>query len=616
MEDAAQYEATPQEPDQPVASTSGSKPALVLPRRTGTVLSFEDDKDAGSSRSTGKKARKRQKTQHSRSQSQSQSGSVQSTSRPPSEIEFLGTSDGADTGKGKASTSRSAATAETSKELRRAHKAHFFAQLVARDRENMTDEEFASPHATEARHNEASRQANVANLAGVKKQKIREERRGYRIQLREAGLEARSSSPETAAAAAPPAQQRWKDTQPQEQDGGQPPALNKKGKPMSKRAEHFSIFQKQLAFFQNSLDREAKRSLSRSEFETSAPGRQEEAKRLATIVNQEPHTRRGGLDPERDKLIAQLKEAGIRLYVPPESEASEQDRASEIAAAQLRDDLDAGYENSPAASEGERGEAAPTLTKAERKRKKKERKAAERAGRASASTSTANNVYSGLQEEDKEEGELGLGDLFFVDTAPAALPEELQRTREAQQGAEQEAKEEGVPLDLHLREEVDTLPDYVDIAPPTPQSLPAARNGGSRDSSDRKGKARAVQDYAGSDSGSTSPAGPEEDEPDDLAINVQSAVTTDTEMSGVADIDADAAAQAEAEADMSMRTTNRYFKEENPELQCARCGEQGHNVKTCQHIIVRQFRLITVSKTDVQTNSASMLCSVFDLWKA
>ena len=181
-------------------------------------------------------------------------------------------------------------------------------------------------------------------------------------------------------------------------------------------------------------------------------------------------------------------------------------------------------------------------------------------------------------EEEREEGELGLGDLFVIDTAPADLPEELRKTKEAQDDAKQEARAEGVPLDLHLREDTTAVPDYVDGPAPT-----------SRKPSSRKGKERASDQDEGF-SGSETSSG-RASEPGDLALNVQSGQTTDTEMQPLEDLDGmQDFEDVDEEPDMSMRTVNRYFKEENPDLHCGRCGEHGHTVKNCEHIIVRELQ--------------------------
>lgn len=343
-----------------------------------------------------------------------------------------------------ASTSRPTADAEKLAKLRKEQKKYFFTKLEERDRAHMSSEEFAATQ--EARHSEASRQTSLVNLHGVKKQKARTERAEYRSDLRAAGIEARSSSPEPEPAPFP-----------------------------------------------------AK----------DAPG--------ATAAT------------SADKPVSKTKRRS-----PSEDAAAVKERKKAR----------------------------------KRERKKAEREAAASAQQTDGQSSKGAKEIVHILDDDKEEGELGLGDLFFVDTAPAELPKELQQTKAVQKAAQQEAAAEGVQLDVGLREEGSKLPAYVDKTPPTPRSLP----------SQTKGKGRAEETDAMSDSQSSS-AG---EEPADLALNVQ------TTVGELPDFEIDEEAQeAEAEADMSMRTVNRYFAEERDDLRCTRCGETGHTVKTCQHIIVR-----------------------------
>ena len=432
------------------------------------------------------------------------------------------------------------------KKLRKAQCAFFLRQLEERDRATMTDEEYASSNMQ--RHSEASSQANLVNLPGVKKQKLKKQRRKYVEDLRAAGIEARSPTPETNGNTTGNAI---------EVDEG--PLLNSKGKPMSKQGQITHIVHKQTEYFRGQLDEEARRTMSDEVFESAAKQRVKEAGKRASLVNK-PGPFKAPVRALREKYIKELRGAGVRLR-SPSPDTTEQEQALEAAAEVLRDKLDAGYEEEELFVDHE--EERETARQARRKQKKQDKKEQKQAAQLDA------------QLEEKEEGELGLGDLFFVDTAPADLPDDLRKTKEAQDEAKKEAKAEGVPLDLHLRDDV-AVPDYVDGLP-TPQSTK---------STSRKGKERAIdQDEAMSESDSSSAHG---SEPGDLALNVQSVQTTDTEAQGMEDLE-DMPDFEDDKADKSMRAVNRYFKEDNPDLHCGRCGEQGHTVKNCEHIIVSRF---------------------------
>ena len=183
-----------------------------------------------------------------------------------------------------------------------------------------------------------------------------------------------------------------------------------------------------------------------------------------------------------------------------------------------------------------------------------------------------------IDESSREEGELGLGDLFVVDTTPADLPEELKRTREAQEQAEREAAQNDVPLNAAATDQsvgAATVPSY------------AGTSGTSKEAQPRYlGISRRELEPDEDDSESEDDNGMD-DAPKDLAIHVHA--DTAAEASGPSQPATDdglGLGLDDLEEEEDFRQENRYFKEEDPTKICRRCGETGHLMRDCEHIQV------------------------------